>query len=65
MNTVKDPSQRFFKVAVLFSNRKIFSIPLKEIIDPISKTLMCGETGIGAMETVSNIVDRVRSKLKK
>lgn len=35
------------------------------VIDPICKKLACGDTGIGAMEQVDNIVDRVSEYCKE
>lgn len=43
---------------------KLASWGYKEIA-PISKTLMCGDTGIGAMAEIATIVDRVLSGCSK
>ncbi|XP_041978851.1 phosphopantothenoylcysteine decarboxylase isoform X2 [Aricia agestis] len=36
-----------------------------EEIAPISKTLMCGDTGVGAMAEVSTIVGKIKAKADK
>ena len=32
-----------------------------EIISPVSKTLICGDTGVGAMNSVAEIVSKVKN----